>query len=373
MINFTEPSITKTEKNYVLDALNNNFLSGDKKYTRLCTEWFNNLGYGTSALELSAILSQIKPGDEFIVPSFTFSSTANAFMLRGAKPVFAEINPNTMNIDVTKIEDLITPKTVAIVPIDYAGIPCDIDKINKIAKKHGLTVIEDSAQAIGSKYKDTPCGLKADIACFSFHETKNITMGEGGGIYIKDDQLMEKAEIIREKGTNRKQFIHGQVDKYTWRMIGSSFLPSDILSAILYAQLERFDEIINRRLDNWNQYYYNLKQLEDKHQIQLPRIPSYAKHNAHIFFILTNDQKTRDELMHFLKDNGINTTFHYLPLHSAPLGQKYGYKSTDLPITENAAGRLLRLPLHHNLTNQNIEKICNQINTFFEAHQCQNI
>ena len=377
MINFTEPSITEKEKNYVLDALDNNLLSGDKKYTKLCTEWFNNYGYknfllttsGSSALELAAILSKIKPGDEFIVPSFTFSSTANAFMLRGARPIFVEINPDTMNIDVDKIEGKITPKTKVIVPVDYAGVSCDMDKINEIAKKYNLMVIEDAAQAIGSKYKGKPCGLQSDIACFSFHETKNFNMGEGGAVYIKDDTLMEEAEIIREKGTNRKQFIHGQVDKYSWYKIGSSILPSDVLSAILYGQLGRFDEILNRRLNIWNQYFTSLEKLENSGKLRRPRIPDYATHNAHIFFILLNDEETRNELLHFLKDHDIVATFHYLPLHSAPLGQEYGYRPGDLPITEDAASRLLRLPLHYNMTDDDVNKVILTINDFFEVQQ----
>ena len=377
MINFTEPSITEKERNYVLDALNNNLLSGDKKYTKLCTEWFNNYGYknfllttsGSSALELAAILSKIKPDDEFIVPSFTFSSTANAFMLRGAKPIFVEINPDTMNIDVDKIEEKITPKTKVIVPVDYAGISCDMDRINEIAKRYNLMVVEDAAQAIGSKYKGKPCGLKSDIACFSFHETKNFNMGEGGAVYIKNDALMEEAEIVREKGTNRKQFIHGQVDKYSWYKIGSSILPSDVLSAILYGQLERFDEILNRRLNIWNQYYTSLEKLENSGKLRRPHVPDYATHNAHIFFILLNDEETRNNLMHFLKKHDIISTFHYLPLHSAPLGQEYGYKPGDLPITEDAANRLLRLPLHYNITDADFNKVISVINDFFRSYK----
>ena len=374
MINFTEPTITKTEKDYVSDALDNNLLSGDKKYTKLCNEWFHNYGYknfllttsGSSALELAAILSKIKPGDEFIVPSFTFSSTANAFMLRGAKPIFVEINPDTMDMDVDKIEDKITENTKVIVPVDYAGISCNMDKINQIAKKYNLMVIEDAAQAVGSKYKGHPCGLESDIACFSFHETKNFTMGEGGAVYIKDDSLMDEAEIIREKGTNRKQFLHGMVDKYSWYKIGSSILPSDLLAAILYGQLERFDEILNRRLALWNKYYTFFANLEESGKLRRPHVPEYAAHNGHIFFILLNDEETRNNLMHFLKEHDIVATFHYLPLHAAPLGQEYGYKPGDLPVTEDAAARLLRLPLHHNMADENVEKVCNLVKEFLE-------
>ena len=374
MINFTEPTITKSEKDYVADALENSLLSGDKKYTKLCNEWFHNYGYknfllttsGSSALELAAILSKIKPGNEFIVPSFTFSSTANAFMLRGAKPIFVEINPDTMDMDVDKIEDKITENTKVIVPVDYAGISCDMDKINQIAKKYNLMVVEDAAQAVGSKYKGRPCGLESDIACFSFHETKNFTMGEGGAVYIKDDALMDEAEIIREKGTNRKQFLHGMVDKYSWYKVGSSILPSDLLAAILYGQLGRFDEILNRRLELWNKYYTFFANLEESGKLRRPHVPEYATHNGHIFFILLNDEETRNNLMHFLKEHDIVATFHYLPLHSAPLGQEYGYKPGDLPVTEDAAARLLRLPLHHNMTNEDIEKVCNLVKEFLE-------
>ncbi len=374
MIYFTKPSITDQEKKYVSDALDNEQLSGDKKYTKLCTEWFNRYGFknfllttsGSSALELAAILSKVKPGDEFITPSFTFSSTANAFMLRGAKPIFAEINPDTMNIDVDKIEPLITPKTKVIVPVDYAGVSCDMDRINQIAKRHHLMVVEDAAQAIGSKYKGQPCGLFSDVACFSFHETKNFTMGEGGAVYIKNDQLMEEAEIIREKGTNRKQFLHGQVDKYSWYMVGSSILPSDVLAAILYGQLQRFNDMLSHRLNLWRQYYTKLTSLESSGLLRLPHIPDYAEHNAHIFFILLNDEKTRNDLLYFFKQHDIVATFHYLPLHSAPLGQKYGYKPEDLPVTEEYARRLLRLPLYHDMTSTEVDKVYSALKEFFE-------
>ena len=375
MINFTEPFITEKEKQYVADALDNKLLSGDKKYTKLCTEWFNNYGYknfllttsGSSALELAALLTKIQPGDEFITPSFTFSSTANAFMLRGARPIFAVIDPDTMNIDVDKIASLITPKTKVIVPVDYAGVSCDMDKIVEIAKRHNLLVVEDAAQAVGSKYKGQICGLKADVACFSFHETKNFVMGEGGAVYIKDDQMMEEAEIIREKGTNRKQFIHGQVDKYSWHMVGSSILPSDVLAAILYGQLENFNQNRGRRLNIWQQYFDALKPLEDLGILRVPHVPEYAEHNAHIFFIFLKDAETRNSLLKFLKEREIVATFHYMPLHNSPLGQKYGYKTGDLPITEEYADRLLRLPLHCSMSDSDVETVCNAIKEFLGA------
>ena len=373
MINFTEPSITKKEEDYALDAMRSGCLSGDKKYTKLCHEFFNEQGYnnyllttsGSSSLELAAILSGIDKGDEFIVPSFTFSSTANAFMLRGAKPVFAEIDPKTMNIDPSKIEALITDKTKAIVPVDYAGVSCDMDQIIAIAKKHNIMVVEDAAQAVGSFYKGQPCGLLADIACFSFHETKNYCMGEGGGIYIKDNDLMTKAEIIREKGTNRKQFLNGLVDKYSWYEIGSSLLPSDLLAGILYGQLERFDEIMTKRLSIWDKYYKAFAELEKAGKLIRPTVPEYTKHNAHIFYILLKDINERNALLDFLRKNEVGATFHYVPLHSAPLGQKYGYKEGDLPITEEYSGRLLRLPLHYNMTDEDIQTVISKVKEFF--------
>lgn len=377
MIDFSQPSITKLEKKYVQDALEHSYLSGDQKYTKLCTEWFNKQGFknfllttsGSSALDLSAILSEIQPGDEFITPSFTFSSTANAFMSRGAFPVFAEIDPKTMNIDANKIEAKITNKTKAIVPVDYAGVSCDMEKINKIAKKHHLMVIEDAAQAVGSKYNGKPCGLAADIACFSFHETKNYNMGEGGAIYIKDDELMEKAEIIREKGTNRKQYLNGQVDKYTWYMVGSSILPSDVLAAILYGQLQRFDEILQKRLSIWNEYYNFFESLEQQNKLKRPYIPKYAEHNGHIFYLILENNQTRNDLLNYLRENGIGATFHYLPLHSSPLGQKYGYKANDLPITEEYAGRLIRLPIHCNMSHEDIITVCGLVDKFIKTYK----
>ncbi|MBR0133680.1 dTDP-4-amino-4,6-dideoxygalactose transaminase [Candidatus Saccharibacteria bacterium] len=375
MINFTEPSITDLEKKYALDALEHGYLSGDKKYTKLCTEWFNAKGYknfllttsGSSALELGALLTKIAPGDEFIVPSFTFSSTANAFMLRGAKPIFAEIEPGTMNIDADKIEALITDKTKAIVPVDYAGVSCDMDKIMVIAKKHNLFVVEDAAQAVGSFYKDEPCGLRADIACFSFHETKNYCMGEGGAVYIKDDELMTEAEIIREKGTNRKQFLNGLVDKYSWYKIGSSLLPSDLLAAVLYGQLERFDEIMEKRLHLWNYYYNSFEKLEKAGCITRPTVPSYAKINGHLFYILLSDIAERNAMLDYLRAHEVGATFHYVPLHSAPLGLEYGYKEGDLPITEEYAGRLLRLPLHFNMTDEDAATVVKKVEEFFNG------
>jgi TDP-4-keto-6-deoxy-D-glucose transaminase len=373
MINFTEPSITDLEEKYALDSLRSGNLSGDKKYTKLCHEWFNKKGYknfllttsGSSSLELGALLTKIGAGDEFIVPSFTFSSTANAFMLRGAKPVFVEIDPATMNMDADKIEALITDKTKAIVPVDYAGVSCDMDKIMAIAKKHNLLVVEDAAQAVGSFYKGEPCGLRADIACFSFHETKNYCMGEGGGIYIKDDELMTEAEIIREKGTNRKQFMNGLVDKYSWYKIGSSLLPSDLLAAILYGQLERFDEIMDKRLHMWRAYNDAFEPLEKDGLVKRPTVPNYATINGHIFYILLKDINERNALLDYLRQNEIGATFHYVPLHSAPLGQEYGYKEGDLPLTEEYAGRLLRLPLHCHMSDEDVSLIVGKVKEFF--------
>lgn len=282
-----------------------------------------------------------------------------------AQNVPSEIDPATMNMDADKIEALITNKTKAIVPVDYAGVSCDMDKIMTIAKKHNLLVVEDAAQAVGSFYKGEPCGLRADIACFSFHETKNYCMGEGGGIYIKDNDLMAEAEIIREKGANRKQFMNGLVDKYSWYKIGSSLLPSDLLAAILYGQLERFDEIMDKRLHIWRAYNDAFAELEKDGLVKRPTVPDYATINGHIFYILLKDINERNSLLDYLRQNEIGATFHYVPLHSAPLGQEYGYKEGDLPLTEEYAGRLLRLPLHCHMSDEDVSLIVGKVKEYF--------
>lgn len=373
MIPFNKASITEKELQNINDCLMNSKLCGDGKYTKLVNEWFNNkinaefllTTSGTASLEMAALLCDLKPGDEVIVPSYTFVSTVNAFALRGAIPVFVDIDPRTMNIDVTKIEEKITDRTKAIFPIDYAGVVCDMDEIMALAEKYNLMVVEDAAQAVGSYYKGKPAGTQADFGCYSFHETKNYVMGEGGGITIKDPDKFLDAEIIREKGTNRSQFMKGFVDKYTWHKIGSSYLPSDILSALLYGQLERFDEIMEKRMNIWNHYHEFLKDYEEKGMVIRPYIPEYCEHNAHMYYMILPTAEKRDEMIQYLKENNVMAPFHYVPLHLSPVGEKYGYKKGDLPYTEEYAARLIRLPLYADMTEEEIQTVCDLLKKKF--------
>ena len=375
MIPFNKPSISKKEEKYVIDALKSQKICGDNKYTKLVNEKFKEMfnlrglvvTSCSTALDMSAILSKFKEGDEVICPSFTFVSTADAFVLRGATPVFAEIDPKTMNIDPDKIEELITPKTKGIYVVHYAGVACDMDKIMAIAKKHKLIVVEDAAQAVGSYYKGKLLGTIGDYGCYSFHETKNIVMGEGGLLIVKDDDTFELAEMIREKGTNRKQFLNGFVDKYTWKVPGSSFLPSDVLSAILYAQLERFDEIQNKRLKVWNRYYKSFKKYEKKGLVQLQYIPEYATNNAHMFFMILRTNEERDQFIKFMKQYEISTPFHYVPLHLSDVGASFGYKKGDLPLTEEYSSRLVRLPLYADMTSKEISLVIEKVKEYFDS------
>lgn len=370
MIPFTKISITDVEKNYVEEALKNGKICGDGSFTRKCTDWFKdkcnikNLLLTTScthSLELAALLSDLREGDEVLVPSYTFVSTADAILLRGAKPVFVDIDKRTFNMDENKIEEKINAKTKAIFPVHYAGVACNMDKIMEIAKKYNLIVVEDAAQGVLAYYKDKPLGTIGDYGCYSFHETKNYVMGEGGAIITKNDQKYKEAEIIREKGTNRSQFIRGDVDKYTWHKVGSSYLPSDILAAVLYGQLNRAEEIMNKRMKIWNFYNDELKILEEQGKLVRPYIPDYARHNAHMYYIILPTEKIRNKLMDSLKERGISATFHYIPLHTSPMGEKLGYKQGDLPVTEEYAGRLLRLPLYYDLDEKNQKFICDSI------------
>lgn len=371
MIPFNKPSITENEKNHIFNALENFKLCGDGAYTHKVYNVFkqklniDNLLLTTScshALDMSAILADFKEGDEIIAPSYTFVSTINAFALRGAKPVFCDVEKETMNIDADKIEELITPKTKAIYPVHYAGVLCDMDKINAIAKKHNLLVIEDAAQAVGSYYKGKyAAGTIGDMGCYSFHETKNYVMGEGGALIVKDAELYKKAEIIREKGTDRSQFIRGEVDKYTWRMVGSSYLPSDVLAAMLYSQMERFDEIMDCRMSVWNTYYEGLADLEKEGKLIRPYIPEYSNHNAHMFYIFLPTKDIRDNMIQKMREKGIQTVFHYIPLHTSPMGKKLGCDNLNLPITEEYSGRLLRLPMYADLKKSETEYIINSV------------
>lgn len=381
MIPFTKISVTELEKKYVEEALENGKICGDGKFTKKCTEWFkencniNNLLLTTScthSLELAALLAELKEGDEVLVPSYTFVSTADAILLRGAKPVFIDIDKRTFNMDVNLIEEKITPKTKAIFPVHYAGVACDMDEIMRIAKKHNLIVVEDAAQGVLAYYKDRPLGTIGDYGCFSFHETKNYVMGEGGAIIIKDNEKYLDAEIVREKGTNRAQFIKGMVDKYTWHKVGSSYLPSDILAAMLYGQLVRADEIMEKRMQAWYLYNDKLELLEKNNKLIRPYIPNYAKHNAHMYYIVLPNEKIRDNLISTLKEKGISAVFHYIPLHTSPMGKKLGYKEGSLPVTEEYAKRLLRLPLYADITEDEVNYICDSIFEFFEKNNKDN-
>lgn len=369
MIKFNKASITNIEEEYVLDALRGNVLSGDGKYTDLVYEEFEKrfgiqnmllTTSGTSALEMASILARLEPGDEVIAPSFTFSSTINAFLLRGARPLFCDIRPDTCNIDESLIEDLITPKTKAIYAVDYAGVPCEMDAINEIADRHGIMVIEDAAQAVGSTYKGRFAGTLSSLGCFSFHETKNYVMGEGGAIVVNDESFMDRAEIIREKGTNRRQLIRGVVDKYSWHDIGSSYLPSDILAAVLYAQMTRFDEIMERRLLIWNTYMEELRGLEADGLVGLPKVPEHTTHNGHMFNILLPTPEIRNMYGDAMRERGIQAHICYVPLHSAPMGQKLGYSEGMLPVTESYGSRLIRLPLHACMTLEDALRVCEE-------------
>ena len=370
MIPFNKTSITDVEKKYIEEALITSKICGDGKFTKKCTEWFYQnckinhfllTTSGTHSLELAAILAELKEGDEVLLPSYTFVSTADAVLLRGAKPVFIDIDKRTFNMDANLIEEKITPKTKAIFPVHYAGVACDMDQIMEIAKKYELIVVEDAAQGVLAYYKDMPLGTIGDYGCFSFHETKNYVMGEGGAIIVKDDGKLKKAEIVREKGTNRSQFIRGEVDKYTWHEMGSSYLPSDILAALLYGQLTRANEIMEKRMHIWNYYNESLAELEKKGKIIRPYVPSYAKHNAHMYYIVLPTEEIRNQLMTKLKEKEISATFHYIPLHTSPMGKRLGCKKGELPVTEEYAGRLLRLPLYADMKKEDLEFVCKSI------------
>lgn len=374
MINFNEPPYVGKELEYVKIAIENKKICGDGQFTKLCNAWIEEkTGTSkallttscTSALEMAAMLCDIRPGDEVIMPSFTFVSTANAFVLRGAKIVFVDIRPDTMNIDETLIEAAITPKTKAIVPVHYAGVACEMNKIMELAKRYNLKVIEDAAQGVSSYYKNRALGSIGDFGCYSFHETKNYSMGEGGAILIKNPENIERAEIIREKGTNRSRFFRGQVDKYTWVSEGSSYLPSDMNAAYLYAQLENEEKIYNGRMNSWHLYYDGLMELAQKGQIELPTVPKNCIHNAHMFYIKAKNLEERTKLLSYLKANDINAVFHYIPLHSAPAGVKYCRFNGEDKFTTRESERLIRLPMFYGLKSTDIEYIIEKIKKFF--------
>ncbi len=374
MINFNVPPFTGKEMEYIKIAVESEKICGDGQFTKKCNEWIEaRTGTAkcllttscTHALEMAALLADIQPGDEVILPSYTFVSTADAFVARGAKVVFVDIRPDTMNIDETKIEAAITERTKAIAPVHYAGVACEMDTIMDIAKRHNLLVIEDAAQGVLSSYKGKALGTIGDYGCFSFHETKNYSMGEGGAILIQDPDKIEDAEIIREKGTNRSKFYRGQIDKYTWVDFGSSYLPSDMNAAYLYAQLELADEINDARLHIWDSYYEGLRCLADAGKIELPVVPEGCVHNGHMFYIKAKDLQERTALISFLKANEIWSVFHYIPLHSAPAGLRFGRFHGEDVYTTKESERLCRLPMYYGLKDEQVAYIVSKVKEFY--------
>ena len=374
MISFNIPPFVGTEFDYMKEAVANQKICGDGPFTKKCNLWIEeNFGTkkallttsGSSALDMAAFLCDINVGDEVILPSFTFSSTANAFVLAGAKLVFVDIRPDTMNIDEKKIEAAITNRTKVIVPVHYAGVACEMDYIMNIAQKYNLKVVEDAAQGVMSSYKGRALGSIGDFGCFSFHETKNFSMGEGGAILINDEKYIEKAEILREKGTNRSQFYRGQVAKYNWVDFGDSYLPSDLNAAYLWAQLLVADQINNNRLITWNRYQAAFKPLYEKGLIELPIIPSGCVHNAHMYYIKLKDIEQRTDFINYMKNNDITCVFHYVPLHSAPAGEKYGRFSGDDVYTTSESEKLVRLPLYYNIKDCDLQKVISCTLKFF--------
>ena len=375
MINFNIPPYTGKELDYIKQAVDNKKICGDGMFTKKCNAWMEEkfqaqkvllTTSGTTALEMAAILCGLREGDEVILPSYTFSSTATSIVLTGAKLVFVDIRPDTMNIDETKIEAAITDRTKAIIAVHYAGVACEMDTIMDIAKRYGLFVIEDAAQGVMSSYQGKMLGTIGDFGCYSFHETKNYSMGEGGALVIKNPEFNEKAEILREKGTNRAKFFRGQVDKYTWVDYGSSYLPSDLNAAYLYAQLEKAEEINQNRLGTWRMYRENFEQLRQDGRIELPVIPEECVHNAHMFYVKLKDLKERTAFISFLKERGVQSTFHYIPLHSAPAGERFGRFSGVDEYTTKESERLTRLPMYYGMAKEDRDTVIQSVKDFFE-------
>lgn len=376
MIRFNVPPYTGREVEYMQKAIENQHICGDGEFTKKCSAYLEKLTGTrkcllttscTHALEMAALLCDIKEGDEVILPSYTFVSTADAFVLRGATPVFVDIRPDTMNIDETLIEAAITERTKVIAVVHYAGVACEMDTIMDIARRHHLLVVEDAAQAIMCSYKGKPLGTIGDFGCFSFHETKNFSMGEGGALLIRDAKYIEAAEILREKGTDRSKYFRGQVDKYRWMNYGSSYLPSEMNAAYLYAQLEMADKINQTRLERWKQYYELLSPLQEAGKIELPVIPEGCVQSGHMFYMKTKDQEERARLIAFMKENDILTVFHYVPLHSAPAGLKFGRFHGEDIYTTKESERLLRLPMFYQLTREQVELIAGKVKEFYGA------
>lgn len=374
MIQFNIPPYTGREMDYIKEAIEKRKICGDGEFTKRCNQWIEKQSGTTKALlttscthatEMAAILCGIQPGDEVIMPSYTFVSTADAFVLRGAKAVFVDIRPDTLNIDEKLIENAVTEKTKAIVPVHYAGISCEMDTIMDIARKYNLKVVEDAAQGVMSYYKGQALGTIGDFGCLSFHETKNLSMGEGGALLIKDQEMIEKAEIVREKGTNRSKFFRGQIDKYTWIDAGSSYLPSELNAAYLWAQMEMAKDIYDDRMSSWNAYYEGLRDLRDKGVLEIPVVPESCVHNAHMFYIKVSDLEERTKMIDYLKEHDVNAVFHYIPLHTAPAGVKYGEFRGEDRYTTKESERLIRLPLYYGL-GKDVEKVIDAVRKFYD-------
>ncbi len=374
MISFNVPPCTGNEMKYIAEAVASHKISGDGAFTKRCSAWleqrFGALSVllttsGSTALDMASLLCDLKPGDEVILPSFTFSSTANAFAIYGAKLVFTDIRPDTMNIDETKIEAAITPRTKVIVAMHYAGVACEMDAVMDIARRHGLLVVEDAAQGVMSSYKGRALGTIGDIGCYSFHETKNYSMGEGGAVVLNRPELIERAEILREKGTNRSRFFRGQVDKYTWVDIGDSFLPSELNAAYLWAQLEMADAINEDRLHSWNAYYEAFRELKEKGLAELPTVPEGCVHNAHMFYLKCRSLEERTALIRFLRERDILAVFHYVPLHSAPAGLRFGRFHGEDVYTTAEADKLVRLPMYYGLTAEDRGRVIAAVREFY--------
>ncbi len=374
MISFNVPPFVPTASDYMMQAVANQKICGDGPFTKKCNEWIEQktgtqkallTTSGTTALEMAAILCELQEGDEVILPSYTFSSTATSLVLTGAKLVFVDIRPDTMNIDESKIEQAITARTKAISVVHYAGVACEMDTIMDIARRHGLKVIEDAAQGVMSEYKGHALGTIGDFGCFSFHETKNYSMGEGGALLINDPSKNEEAEILREKGTNRAKFFRGQVDKYTWVNYGSSYLPSDLNAAYLWSQLEIADKINEGRLSVWQRYHDAFAPLAESGKVELPAIPESCTHNAHMFYLKCKDLEERTELIDYLKNHGVYAVFHYIPLHSAPAGQRFGRFAGEDEYTTKESERLVRLPLYYGITDEDVQTVIDVVNAFY--------
>jgi dTDP-4-amino-4,6-dideoxygalactose transaminase len=372
-VDFNRPVVVGREFEYMKQAIENGHISGDGPFTKRCHTFLEEqLGVVkallttscTHALEMSAILLEIQPGDEVIIPDFTFVSTVNAFVLRGARPIFVDIRPDTLNLDENRLEAALTSKTRVIVPVHYAGVACEMGPIMDIARRHTLAVVEDNAHGLLARYKGKYLGTFGSLASQSFHETKNFSCGEGGALLINDPVLLERAEIIREKGTNRSRFFRGQVDKYTWVDIGSSYLPSDILAAFLFAQFEQYEQIQLHRKRVWELYYTSLRDWAVDHDVQLPYVPAECEQSYHMFYMLLPDLERRQKLITYLREHGVYSVFHYLPLHLSDMGQHFGGKAGDCPVTESASDRLIRLPFHNSLTVNEQEQVIDLLHTF---------